>query len=348
MLGLGPTYPTIPHMASSLGDGLSRTRVRTTLESMASVHDSFVNGSPFDEYNRASWAALSSPRPLQLSDDDLERIRSTGDKLDAREVTDIYQPLAELLGLYVETTRELHRQTRNYLGSNGRVTPFVIGVAGSVAVGKSTTSRILRELLALNPSTPTVQLVTTDGFLWPTAELESRGILNRKGFPESYDRKALLRFVTQVKSGVESVSAPAYSHLFYDRVEDQFQEVTSPDVLIVEGLNVLQPPSASSALAVSDLFDFSIYVDAKPEHIAQWYVERFLTLQQGAFADPRSYFHRYSELNEEDARAEAARIWREVNEPNLVENILPTRPRASLILNKDHDHRVNTVSLRKV
>lgn len=315
---------------------------------MASVHDQFVNGSPFDEYDRASWAALSSPRPLSLSDDDLHRIRSTGDMLDAKEVTEIYQPLAELLGLYVDTTRELHRQTRSYLGSNGRVTPFVIGVAGSVAVGKSTTSRLLRELLALNPSTPTVQLVTTDGFLWPTAELERRGILNRKGFPESYDRKALLNFVTQVKSGVSPVSAPAYSHLFYDRVDHEFQEVTAPDVLIVEGLNVLQPPSASSALAVSDLFDFSIYVDADPEHIAQWYIERFLTLQRGAFADPRSYFHRYAELSEEDARAEARRIWNEVNQPNLVDNILPTKPRASLILQKQQDHRVDTVLLRKV
>jgi type I pantothenate kinase len=315
---------------------------------MASVHDQFVNGSPFDEYDRASWAGLSSPRPLSLSDDDLQRIRSTGDMLDAKEVTEIYQPLAELLGLYVDTTRELHRQTRSYLGSNGRVTPFVIGVAGSVAVGKSTTSRLLRELLALNPSTPTVQLVTTDGFLWPTAELERRGILNRKGFPESYDRKALLNFVTQVKSGVSPVSAPAYSHLFYDRVDHEFQEVTAPDVLIVEGLNVLQPPSASSALAVSDLFDFSIYVDADPEHIAQWYIERFLTLQRGAFADPRSYFHRYAELSEEDARAEARRIWNQVNQPNLVDNILPTKPRASLILQKQQDHRVDTVLLRKV
>ena len=322
--------------------------LRTTLVFMASEVVGALDGSPFDEYDRHSWASLSSPRPLSLSDDDLERIRSTGDPLDSTEVAEIYQPLAELLGLYVDTTRELHRQTREYLGTNGRLTPFVIGVAGSVAVGKSTTSRLVRELLSLRASTPSVQLVTTDGFLWPTAELERRGILNRKGFPESYDRRALLRFVTQVKSGVSPVSAPAYSHLFYDRVEGEYQEVTSPDVLIIEGLNVLQPPATHSALAVSDLFDFSIYVDAKPEYIAQWYVERFLTLQQGAFADPRSFFHRYSELSEADARAEAARIWREVNEPNLVDNILPTRPRASLILTKDHDHRVNTVSLRKV
>ncbi len=322
--------------------------LRTTLVCMASEADSSLDGSPFDEYDRSSWAALSSPRPLSLDDTDLERIRSTGDLLDATEVTDIYQPLAELLGLYVDTTRELHRQTRNYLGTNGRITPFVIGVAGSVAVGKSTTSRLVRELLSLRASTPRVQLVTTDGFLWPTAELEKRGILNRKGFPESYDRRALLRFVTQVKSGVSPVNAPAYSHLLYDRIDGEYQEVTAPDVLIVEGLNVLQPPATHSALSVSDLFDFSIYVDANPEHIAHWYEERFLTLQRGAFADPRSYFHRYSSLSEEDARAEARRIWSEVNEPNLVENIAPTKPRASLILHKAADHRVQRVLLRKV
>jgi len=322
--------------------------LRTTLDFMASEVVGAIDGSPFDEYDRHSWASLSSPRPLSLSDDDLERIRSTGDPLDSTEVTEIYQPLAELLGLYVDTTRELHRQTREYLGTNGRLTPFVIGVAGSVAVGKSTTSRLVRELLSLRASTPSVQLVTTDGFLWPTAELERRGILNRKGFPESYDRRALLRFVTQVKSGVSPVNAPAYSHLFYDRVEGEYQEVTSPDVLIIEGLNVLQPPATHSALAVSDLFDFSIYVDAKPEHIARWYEERFLTLQRGAFADPRSYFHRYAELSEEDARTEARRIWAEVNEPNLRENIAPTKPRASLILQKTADHRVDRVLLRKV
>jgi type I pantothenate kinase len=302
--------------------------LRTNLVFMASEVVGALDGSPFDEYDRQSWASLSSPRPLSLSDADLERIRSTGDPLDSTEVTEIYQPLAELLGLYVDTTRELHRQTREYLGTNGRVTPFVIGVAGSVAVGKSTTSRLVRKLLSLRPSTPSVQLVTTDGFLWPTAELERRGILNRKGFPESYDRRALLRFVTQVRSGVSPV--------------------TSPDVLIVEGLNVLQPPATHSALAVSDLFHFSIYVDAKPEHIAHWYEERFLTLQRGAFSDPRSYFHRYAELNEHDARAEARRIWTEVNEPNLRENIAPTKPRASLILQKNDDHRVDRVLLRKV
>ncbi len=325
-----------------------RRLLRTTVVTMVSSVVSGIDGSPFDEYDRASWAALSSPKPLTLSEADLQRIRSTGDMLDASEVVEIYQPLAELLSLYIHTTRELHRRTREYLGSNGHITPFVIGVAGSVAVGKSTTSRIVRELLALNPATPNVQLVTTDGFLWPTSQLEQKGILHRKGFPESYDRKALVSFVTQVKSGVEQVRAPAYSHLLYDRVPNEFQLVDQPDVLILEGLNVLQPPSPGSALAVSDLFDFSIYVDAEPQHIAHWYEERFLTLQRGAFSDPRSYFHRYSRLGEEEARAEARRIWAEVNAPNLAENIEPTRPRASLILRKESDHRVHQVLLRKV
>lgn len=307
-----------------------------------------LGGSPFDEYDRTTWAALASAKPLNLSDDDLARVCSTGDRLDRTEVTEVYQPLAELLALYITTTRELHRHTRHYLGQEATPTPFVIGVAGSVAVGKSTTSRVLRELLSLHPDTPRVALVTTDGFLWPTEELERRGILHRKGFPESYDRRALLRFVTQVKSGVSPVKAPAYSHLHYDRIMGEYQTVDSPDVVILEGLNVLQPPATGSAIAVSDLFDFSIYVDAKPEHIAHWYVERFLTLQKGAFANPQSYFHRYSSLSEADARREASRIWSEVNEPNLIHNIAPTRPRASLILRKEADHRVHSILLRKV
>ena len=327
---------------------MGRSRpVDATVEVMPAI-DSAENGSPFVAYDRSSWAALAAAQPYSLSDDDLSRIRSTGDRLDLTEVTEVYQPLAELLGLYVGATRELHRQTRSYLGDDTSVTPFVIGVAGSVAVGKSTTSRLLQQLLGMNPQTPRVDLVATDGFLWPTAELQRRGILHRKGFPESYDRRALLRFVSQVKSGVARVEAPVYSHLFYDRVEGQTQVVDSPDILILEGLNVLQPPASPASLAVSDLFDFSIYVDARPADIASWYEERFLSLQKGAFADPRSYFHRYSSLNESEARAEAQRIWREVNEPNLHENIAPTRPRASLVLRKEADHRIHTVLLRKV
>jgi type I pantothenate kinase len=285
---------------------------------------------------------------MPLGDDELQQVRSLGDFLDASEVTEVYQPLSQLLRLYVTATRHLHTSTRDFLRQRGPTTPFVIGIAGSVAVGKSTTSRILRELLGRYPDTPSVQLVTTDGFLWPTAELEKRGILHRKGFPESYDRRALLRFVSRVKSGVTTVTAPAYSHLLYDREKTVKQVVTSPDILIVEGLNVLQPPAEGSTLAVSDLFDFSIFVDARTTDIATWYEERFLRLQSRAFSDPRSYFHRYASLSEPDARAEAKRIWKDINLPNLVDNILPTRPRASLILRKGPDHRVHSILLRKI
>lgn len=333
-------------MPPSLGDGPPETR-GDYCGGMPG-RDSAENGSPFLSYDRASWAALAASQPVTLSDEDLSRIRSTGDRLDLREVIEVYQPLAELLGLYVQATRTLHRSTREYLGDDTLVTPFVIGVAGSVAVGKSTTSRLLQQLLSMSPATPNVDLVATDGFLWPTAELERRGILHRKGFPESYDRKALLHFVSQVKSGIAPVEVPVYSHLLYDRIEGEHHVVDRPDILIIEGLNVLAPPEPQSALALSDLFDFSVYVDAQPADIARWYEERFLNLQQGAFADPRSYFHRYASLSESEARAEAKRIWAEVNEPNLRHNIYPTRPRASLILTKEADHRIQTVLMRKI
>lgn len=315
---------------------------------MASGGGETLGGSPFEEYDRSAWARLAPSTPMPLGEDELQQVQSLGDFLDASEVTEVYQPLSQLLRLYVTSTRHLHTSTREFLRQRGPTTPFVIGIAGSVAVGKSTTSRILRELLSRYPDTPSVQLVTTDGFLWPTAELEKRGILHRKGFPESYDRRALLRFVSRVKSGVATVTAPAYSHLLYDREKTTKQMVTSPDILIVEGLNVLQPPAEGSALALSDLFDFSIFVDARTADIAKWYEERFLRLQSRAFADPRSYFHRYASLSEPDARAEAKRIWRDINLPNLVDNILPTRPRASLILRKGPDHRVHSILLRKI
>ena len=306
------------------------------------------NGSPFVEYDRQTWAELAPKAPLPLSDADIERVRSVGDMLDASEVVEVYQPLARLLALYVEGARHLHSLTRQFLGDDVSHTPFVIGVAGSVAVGKSTTSRVLQELLSRNPETPNVALVATDGFLLPLAELRKRNLLERKGFPESYDTRALLRFVSQIKSGVSSIAAPVYSHLSYDRVPDEVLDITQPDILIIEGLNVLAPPATSSALAVSDLFDFGIYVDARTPDIARWYEDRFLQLQQGAFQNLESYFHRYASLDEDDARAEAQRIWSTINEPNLIDNILPTKPRASLILQKEADHRIHRVLLRKI
>lgn len=304
--------------------------------------------SPFVEIDRRRWAALAPATPQPLTEQELVQLRGLGDSLDLREVAEVYVPLSRLLNLYAAGARDLHSATRSFLGESGRSTPFVIGVAGSVAVGKSTIARLLRELLSRWEDTPRVERVTTDGFLLPTAELARRGILHRKGFPESYDRRALLRFVSRVKSGVEEVRAPVYSHLTYDRVPDAEIIVRRPDILIVEGLNVLQPPGPGASLAVSDLFDFTVYVDARTSDIAQWYEDRFLALQSGAFADPRSYFHRYAALSHEEAVAKAREIWREINEPNLVENILPTRARASLVLRKEHDHTVSTVLLRKI
>ena len=284
---------------------------------------------------------------VPLSQTELVELGGLGEELDLREVEEVYLPLSRLISLYAENAQRLHESTDQFLGARTAGTPFVIGIAGSVAVGKSTVSRLLRELLSRWESTPHVELVTTDGFLYPNAELERRGILHRKGFPESYDRRALLRFVSQIKSGADAVRAPFYSHLAYDIVRDAEVTVNAPDVLIVEGLNVLQPASPGTRLAVSDLFDFTIYVDARTSDIARWYEERFLRLQRGAFTNPSSYFHRYAVLSETEARAEAARIWTAINEPNLVQNILPTRPRASLVLRKGSDHSVSTVLLRK-
>lgn len=303
---------------------------------------------PFIEVDRAEWAALAPTAPLPLQETEIVQLRGLGEPLDVREVSEVYHPLSRLLNLYAVGARQLHRSTSEFLGERAATTPFVIGVAGSVAVGKSTVGRLLRELLARWEDTPRVELVTTDGFLLPNAELDRRGLMERKGFPESYDRRALLRFVSNVKSGAAEVRAPFYSHLRYDIVPDAEVVVRRPDVLIIEGLNVLQPPTAEERLAVSDLFDFTIYVDARTRDIAAWYVERFLRLQRGAFANPHSYFHRYAALSETEARAQAAQIWSTINEPNLVLNIRPTRSRATLVLRKDADHSVQRVLLRKV
>ena len=304
--------------------------------------------SPFLELDRDDWAALAPTMKAPLSQAEIVELRGLGDELNLTEVGEVYLPLSRLLSLYAEGAQSLHDATSGFLRKPSESTPFVIGVAGSVAVGKSTIARLLRELLRRWEGTPRVELVTTDGFLFPNAELERRGIMERKGFPESYDRRALLRFVSQVKSGAPEVRAPFYSHLAYDIVPDADIVVNAPDVLIVEGLNVLQPPAPGWRLAVSDLFDFTVYVDARTSDIARWYEERFLRLQKGAFANPLSYFHRYASLTEDEARAKASQIWTSINEPNLVQNILPTRPRASLVLRKGANHAVSSVLLRKI
>jgi type I pantothenate kinase len=317
---------------------------------MAESGGSTGNGqlSPFVELGRADWSELSQATALPLKETEIVQLRGLGDPLDMREVSEVYLPLSRLLNLYVAGTKQLHRVTSEFLGERAQSTPFVIGVAGSVAVGKSTIARLLRELLSRWEDTPRVELVTTDGFLLPNAELERRGLMERKGFPESYDRKALLRFVTEVKSGAPEVRAPFYSHLSYDIVPRAQIVVHQPDVLIIEGLNVLQPAGGPNRLAVSDLFDFSIYVDARTRDIANWYEERFLKLQRGAFTNPKSYFHRYASLTDDEARLRARAIWGSINEPNLRQNILPTRSRAKLVLRKGADHAVSSVLLRKL
>ncbi len=307
---------------------------------------------PFVELNRAEWAALAESTPLPLTGAELQRLSGLGDPIDLDEVRTIYQPLSRLLNLYFAGTGSLHTVTSTFLREWEARTPFVIGVAGSVAVGKSTTARVLRELLARWPDTPRVELVTTDGFLYPNAVLEERNIMHRKGFPESYDRRALIRFVAEVKSGAEEVRAPRYDHLTYDILPNDEIVVRRPDVLIIEGLNVLQPArlddDGRSALALSDFFDFSIYVDADTADVKHWYVERFLRLRQTAFADPDSFFHRFSSLTDDQAVELAGGIWTSINEVNLLENILPTRGRANLVLTKGPDHAVSRIRLRKL
>ncbi|RLP77242.1 type I pantothenate kinase [Mycetocola tolaasinivorans] len=302
---------------------------------------------PFVEISRDEWARLAPSMPMPLTSAEIVQLRGLGDRLDLDEVAEVYLPLSRLLSLYVANAKRLHTEATHFLGTERASTPFVIGIAGSVAVGKSTVARLLRELLSRWEDTPRVELITTDGFLYPNAELERRGLMTRKGFPESYDRRSLLRFIAEVKSGAPEVRAPFYSHLSYDIVPDATVVVRRPDVLIVEGLNVLQPPRGGG-LAISDLFDFSIYVDARTSDIARWYEERFMALQRGAFTNPNSYFNVYADLTEEQARARARYFWEEVNSPNLAENIRPTRARAKLVLKKEHDHSVSSVLLRKI
>jgi type I pantothenate kinase len=310
-----------------------------------------VSGSPFVDFDRGSWAKLSDTSSVPLTAEELEELRSLGDPVDLDEVRDVYLPVSRLLDLHIRATAGLLDAYREFLRQDEQATPFVIGIAGSVSVGKSTTARLLRLLLARWQDHPNVALVTTDGFLHPNAELERRGLMRRKGFPESYDRRALLRFVSDIKAGKPEVPVPTYSHLTYDVLDEQ-RVVARPDILVLEGLNVLQPApqtgERASALAVSDLIDFSIYVDAHPTDVRRWYVERFLALRETAFRDPASYFRRYAEMDETSAIAQAATLWDEINGPNLRENIAPTRSRADLVLTKGGDHTVRRIRLRKL
>src|SRR3954470_9383262 len=310
------------------------------------------NVSPYRIFSRAEWAAKRHDTPMTLTSDEVTRLRSLHDRLDMTEGEEIYLPLSRLLSFYVAATQRLFHAQQNFLGTEDTKLSYIIGVAGSVAVGKSTTARVLKALLARWPNTPRVDLVTTDGFLYPNAVLAREGLMERKGFPESYDLPGLLRFLTDVKAGRRPVRAPVYSHLVYDVMPNEWVEVDRPDILIVEGLNVLQtgrPPKDGKAIPyVSDFFDFSVYIDAEEDVLHKWYVDRFLTLRETAFRDPKSYFHRYSKLDDKQAVETATSIWQRINLLNLRENILPTRQRAHLILKKAASHLVQEVALRKL
>jgi type I pantothenate kinase len=298
-------------------------------------------------FDRDEWAVLRAATPLTIREKDLVALRGINDQIDLDEVTAVHLPLTRLLNLYVSATQNLHKVSATFMGSMAPKVPYVIGIAGSVAVGKSTFARILQALLARWPEHPKVDLITTDGFLFPNRVLDDRGIMNRKGFPESYDTKTLLQFLRDLKSGAPEVSAPVYSHVVYDIIEGDAITVRQPDILILEGLNVLQVGSESNEF-VSDYFDFSIYIDAKEADIEEWYVERFHTLRQTVFRDPDSFFKMYAHLSDEEADQTARMIWHGINGKNLVENIEPTKSRASLIIEKGHDHRVTSVRLRRL
>ncbi|PLX38210.1 MAG: type I pantothenate kinase [Hyphomicrobiales bacterium] len=308
--------------------------------------------SPYREFSKQEWARLRADTPMTLARDEVKRLRSINDPVEMDEVEMIYLPLSRLLSFYVEARLKLHEATKRFLGTNDGKMPYIIGVAGSVAVGKSTTARLLKALLARWPASPKVDLITTDGFLYPNKRLEWEGLMRRKGFPESYDVGTLLRFLTDLKAGKRAVKAPIYSHLHYDIMPDQYVTIDQPDILILEGLNILQtrylPKDGKAIPFVSDFLDFSIYIDAEVEILERWYVERFTRLRETAFKDPGSYFHKYTQLTDDEALAKAKSLWSEINLVNLQRNILPTRPRADLILRKGSNHAIETVALRKL
>ena len=305
------------------------------------------NSDRYLSFDREEWADLRAATPLTIRERDLVALRGINDQIDLDEVAAVYLPLTRLLNLYVSATQNLHKVSATFLGAMAPKVPYVIGIAGSVAVGKSTFARILQALLARWPEHPRVDLITTDGFLFPNAVLEDRGIMNRKGFPESYDTKTLLAFLRELKGGAPEVEAPVYSHVVYDIIEGEKVVVSQPDILILEGLNVLQVGTEANEF-VSDYFDFSIFIDADESDVEQWYVERFHKLRETIFRDPDSFFQNFAHMTDEEADAMARSIWHEINGKNLVENIEPTKSRASLIVRKGADHRVTNVNLRRL
>lgn len=333
------------------GDVISLLERRDVAEDAMPYREN-LEFSPYRVFGREEWARLRADTPMTLVARELEQLSGIIEHLSVDEVEQIYLPMSRLLNLYVAAAQDLHTVSSRFLGRADCKVPFIIGVAGSVAAGKSTTARVLKALLARWPDHPRVDLITTDGFLLPNDELKSQGLMERKGFPESFDTARLLNFLANVKSGREHVEAPVYSHFHYDILPDQKIVIERPDILIVEGLNVLQPagmpPRGEAIPFVSDFFDFSIYIDAEPDVIQDWYMTRFMRLRSTAFRDPAAYFHRYAEMSEDEVRTHALRIWRTINYKNLVENIIPTRQRAQLILYKQSDHQTQSVALRKL
>jgi type I pantothenate kinase len=310
-----------------------------------------VNNSAYTLYLREDWKKLSDFTTIQLSEEELAKVQSINEKISIGDVNEVYLPLSNLIKLQLLSSHKFKESINQFLNNDLKKGPFIIGIAGSVAVGKSTTARLLQKLLSQLPSNPKVDLITTDGFLYPNAELEKRGLMKKKGFPESYDTRSLISFLTNVKSGASSVKSPVYSHLTYDIVPNEHITVENPDILIVEGLNVLQTSlkinHSMPNYFVSDFFDFSIYVDADVDNIESWYIDRFIKLRDTAFQDEQSYFRKYAKLSLDESVAISKRIWKEINYVNLIENILPTRNRADLILHKDEYHHVDQIKLRK-